>query len=165
MNIIKQLFCKHNFVFIRNLHGDEINQHNGKRSLWQCTRCGKQIYMNRPLIVEKKKEEKEYVDKYVDNEVFKFSCTLKWELSDYDEYVYTRPFPDILMHDDEAAFDKHCEEEMLVESKYFTKQKIEELKAMFIKRIQESENPFNICCVDRDGNYNVTEDELFDIDN
>lgn len=161
LSFIRQLFCKHNYVFIRNLYGDEINLHNGKRSLWQCTRCGKQIYMNRPLFVEKKKEEKEYVD----NDVFKFRCTLKWELSDYDEYVYTRPFPDVLLHDDEAIYNRHCEEEMLVESKYFTKQKIEELKTMFIKRIQESENPFNICCVDRDGNYNVTEDELFDIDN
>ena len=110
--------------------------------------------------MEKSKEEK----KYVPNEVFKFRCSLKWELSDDDVYVYTRPFPDVLENDESKA-DKYEDEENLVISKYFTKEKIEELKDKFIKRIQSSDNPFDIHCVDRDGNWYVTKDELFDIDN
>ena len=49
MNIIKQLFCKHEYKFVHNLHGDEINQHNGKRSLCKCNKCGKLKYCNRQL--------------------------------------------------------------------------------------------------------------------
>lgn len=37
----KPLFCKHIFTHIRNIHGDEINHLNGKRSEWRCTECGK----------------------------------------------------------------------------------------------------------------------------
>ena len=47
-NIIKQTFCPHLYndqVFIKNLHGDEINKFNA-RSIWQCKRCGKLIYSN-----------------------------------------------------------------------------------------------------------------------
>ena len=32
--------------------------------------------------------------KYVDNDVFKFRCALKWYLVDDDITVYTKPFPD-----------------------------------------------------------------------
>ena len=42
----KNLFCSQTIsdaVFIRNLYGDEINQHNA-RSCWLCKRCGKMIY-------------------------------------------------------------------------------------------------------------------------
>lgn len=36
---IKQLFCRHNYVFLRNVYGDEINLLGGKRSIWICTKC------------------------------------------------------------------------------------------------------------------------------
>ena len=37
---IKQLLCSHSHdEFIRNIHGDEINVYNGKRSIWRCTKC------------------------------------------------------------------------------------------------------------------------------
>ena len=36
--------CEHEYVFVRNIYGDEINQHNGKRSIWKCTKCGKIEY-------------------------------------------------------------------------------------------------------------------------
>ena len=38
--IIKMLFCKHEFEFVRYLHGDEINAHNGKRFEYRCKKCG-----------------------------------------------------------------------------------------------------------------------------
>lgn len=43
-NFIKQIFCSHNYVFKQNIYGDEINNHNGNRSIWQCSKCGKIIY-------------------------------------------------------------------------------------------------------------------------
>ena len=41
MNWIKRLFCKHQFVFVRNIYGDEINKCGGHRTLWKCSKCGK----------------------------------------------------------------------------------------------------------------------------
>ena len=93
--------------------------------------------------------------KYVDNDVFKFRCSLKWSLTDDDITVYTKPFPDDVSDYKQTS---------LVEEKYFTKEKIDELKQIFIRRIQECENPFDIVCVDWDGGYDVTEDMLFDIE-
>jgi hypothetical protein len=40
--ILKQFFCEHrNSTWLRNIYGDEINYHNGKRSLWKCDECEK----------------------------------------------------------------------------------------------------------------------------
>lgn len=36
---IRSLFCRHDFEFFRNLHDDEINGCDGKRSLWVCRKC------------------------------------------------------------------------------------------------------------------------------
>lgn len=94
--------------------------------------------------------------KYVDNNVFKFRCALKWFLVEDDITVYTKPFPD-----DVNEIDKQTS---LVLEKYFTKEKIDELKQMFIQRIQECENPLDIVCVDWDGGYEVTEDKLFNVE-
>ena len=44
MGILKQLVCKHNYKFVRNLHGDEIINHGWKRSEWECCKCGKIKY-------------------------------------------------------------------------------------------------------------------------
>lgn len=44
MNLFKSLFCKHDYKFIRNIYGDEINHRCGKRSLWQCEKCGNLEY-------------------------------------------------------------------------------------------------------------------------
>lgn len=38
---IKRLFCKHEYEFVRNIYGDEINMVNGRRSWWRCMKCGK----------------------------------------------------------------------------------------------------------------------------
>lgn len=40
MNILKMLICRHDFVFVRKLYGDEINAHNGKRLEYVCSKCG-----------------------------------------------------------------------------------------------------------------------------
>ena len=55
------------------------------------------------------------------------------------------------------------EKEVLVQEKYFTKEKIDELKQQLVEKIMSEENPFDISCVDVDGGYLVTEKELFKI--
>lgn len=35
-----KIWCKHNYIFMRNIYGDEINFRSGKRSEWRCFGCG-----------------------------------------------------------------------------------------------------------------------------
>lgn len=37
---IKQLFCKHNYEWVRNIYGDEIIDAGYHRSVWKCSKCG-----------------------------------------------------------------------------------------------------------------------------
>lgn len=43
MSWLKRLFCKHDYEFVRNIYGDEINHVGGRRSWWRCRKCGKWI--------------------------------------------------------------------------------------------------------------------------
>jgi len=104
---------------------------------------------------------------YVDNNVFKFRISLKSEFEDEDITIYTKPFPDFPFNkykSEEQVQKFYNDQEDLVQEKYFTQQKIDELKLKLIQKIQECKNPFYIYCVDRDGGYNVTEDQLFNLD-
>jgi hypothetical protein len=47
MNILKRLFCKHEFEWQHNIYGDEINYCGGKRSIWKCKKCGKTQYRDK----------------------------------------------------------------------------------------------------------------------
>lgn len=44
MNLLKRLFCEHEYEFVRNIYGDEINACRGYRSIWKCKKCGKIEY-------------------------------------------------------------------------------------------------------------------------
>lgn len=44
MKLIKNLFCEHEYEFVRNIYGDEINACGGYRSIWKCKKCGKIEY-------------------------------------------------------------------------------------------------------------------------
>ena len=44
MNLLKRLFCEHEYEFVRNIYGDEINACGGYRSIWKCKKCGKIEY-------------------------------------------------------------------------------------------------------------------------
>lgn len=101
------------------------------------------------------------MEKFVDNDVFRFRISLADD--SIEETVYTKPLPEIVAISNVEYFDAVMKKIDFVEKKYFTKDKIEELKEIFIRKIRESENPFNILCVDMDGGYNVTEDQLFDV--
>ncbi len=38
--IISKYGCEHEYEFVRNIYGDEINQFGGMRSEWRCIKCG-----------------------------------------------------------------------------------------------------------------------------
>ena len=102
--------------------------------------------------------------KYVDNNVWEFGIYLK--NTSVKKTIYTKPFPEHTR--DEYETEEQYQElldkdENLVKEKYFTPERIQEYKDYFCKLIQESENPFEIYCVDTDRGWNVTEEELFDI--
>lgn len=40
--LFTRLFCRHDYVFVRNLYGDQINVFGGARSIWQCSKCNKE---------------------------------------------------------------------------------------------------------------------------
>jgi len=42
MNWFKK--CEHEYEFVRNIYGDEINWCGGYRSIWKCKKCGKIEY-------------------------------------------------------------------------------------------------------------------------
>lgn len=103
--------------------------------------------------------------KFVDNDVFEFSIYLKDEFARDTEVVYTKPFENNeIITDEELAWDALKKRKKYVQDKYFTKEKIAELKKKLIDKIMDSKNPFDISCTDYDGGYNVTEDELFDLE-
>lgn len=43
-NIIKQLFCNHEYMTVTNLYGDAVHVYGGVRSIQECTKCGKRKY-------------------------------------------------------------------------------------------------------------------------
>lgn len=43
MRFIKRLLCHHEYEFVRNIYGDEINHVGGNRSWWRCRKCGKWV--------------------------------------------------------------------------------------------------------------------------
>ena len=118
--------------------------------------------------------------KYVDNDVFVFSVYLNRGFDSIEKTIYTKPLMEDAVDkevelrrqeakdpnadfEDDVMWEAMKDYEKKVQDKYFTPERIEELKKEFCRRIMESENPFMISCTDTDGGYNVTEDELFDI--
>ena len=63
---------------------------------------------------------------------------------------------------DEYGYKKLDMAEDMVDELVFTKEEIQKLKEELCKRIMESENPFNICCVDLDGGYYYEDGELLE---
>ena len=104
------------------------------------------------------------IKKYVPNDVFKYRVNFE---KFKEIIVYVKPFPPLPNESDlswEQIKDEFTRREELVKEKYFTKEKIDELKKEFIKMIEETENPFLIYCYDEDSEYNVSEDELFNLE-
>jgi hypothetical protein len=100
------------------------------------------------------------------NHVFKYTIHLKGDIRLPAERIYTnidfsdrveKQNPDIK---DSWELMRKTEDE--IESIYFTKEKIDQLKKELCKRIMEDPNPFNISCTDWDGGYEVDESELLE---
>ena len=100
--------------------------------------------------------------KYVPNDVFRFGLSLKSDIELNDVTVYTKPFSQPWDKDYDESKEMTLDEQInLVKEKYFTKERIAKLKQKLIEKINSEENPFDIFCVDTDGDYCVTEKELF----
>ena len=42
LHIVKRSFCSHEYLWVRNVYGDEIYMTGKwKRSWWKCNKCGK----------------------------------------------------------------------------------------------------------------------------
>lgn len=121
----------------------------------------------RELEDKARKLQKEYdeAQHYVPNDVFQFRLNLKRDLGEFEIPIYVQPFPDPWDKDyDESKYISPEDQEQIVQDKYFTQRKIDELKLKLIQRIQECKNPFDIFCYDTDGGYNVTADQLFNLE-
>lgn len=46
ISLFKRVFCKHTWLFIRNIYGDEIIEYEYKRSVYKCRDCGKYKHMD-----------------------------------------------------------------------------------------------------------------------
>lgn len=42
----KSIFCKHNYEWKENIHGDEIISFGYKRTIYKCSKCGKEIFFD-----------------------------------------------------------------------------------------------------------------------
>ena len=102
---------------------------------------------------------------YVDNDVFRFRLQLKEEFIADEITIYTKPLPELdPIELKENLWEEYDKQDELVKDKYFTQKRIDEYKLKLIQKIQECKNPFDISCTDRDGGYNVTEDQLFSLE-
>lgn len=63
---------------------------------------------------------------------------------------------------DERVNKEALNAEEFVEQKYFTKERIEELKRKMCEQIMSCDNPFDISCLDYDGDYVVEESDLLE---
>ena len=68
-DFFKRKKCEHDYEFVRNIYGDEINWCGGYRSEWRCKKCGKseyRRYLQTTTIIDKldKLYDKYYKDKY-----------------------------------------------------------------------------------------------------
>lgn len=102
--------------------------------------------------------------KCVPNDVFTYRLSLTRGIDLDDVTVYIKPFPEPWEEGYDESKDMTLNERKdFVMEKYFTKKRIEELKWKLIEKIMSEENPFDIYCVDVDGGYNVTADQLVDL--
>jgi len=69
-NFIQKFCCEHDYEFVRNIYGDEINHLGGMRSEWRCIKCGniqyREEYHNTGTLCAEldKLYDKFYKDKY-----------------------------------------------------------------------------------------------------
>ena len=67
MKWIKRLFCEHEYEFVRNIYGDEINACGGYRSIWKCKKCSKIEYRKKLQTVSMLQRLDNLYDEYYHN--------------------------------------------------------------------------------------------------
>lgn len=93
--------------------------------------------------------------------VFQYRVSLNSDLDTINVPVYTNV--DFMAQYGEEPYETSMPKcEQCIEDIVFTKKKIDELKKELCKKIMESENPFNISCVDWDGGYLVEESDILE---
>ena len=93
--------------------------------------------------------------KQVPNEGFTYDLYLKPDFLDSRKTVYTKPF-----ETDKSLGYRWGK----VVDRYFTKERIEELKQALIQKIKDCDNPFIIAFADHNRDCNVSEEELFNVE-
>jgi DNA segregation ATPase FtsK/SpoIIIE-like protein len=97
--------------------------------------------------------------------VFEYSVRLRDDFVS-DEHIYTnidfvknikQKYPEITDEWQQMALVEDG-----IQSIYFTKEKIDQLKEELCRRIMEDPNPFYINCTDWDGGYEVDESQLLE---
>ena len=102
-------------------------------------------------------------DGYVDAEKHEFSIDLfPFEMTNLRIPVYVKPLEYTIEEFKEKGDKLFDDWDNKVKEKYFTKERIDELKELFIKRIRETENPFHIAEVDGD-RFDVPEELIFNL--
>ena len=94
---------------------------------------------------------------YVPNNVYKFGLSVNLPIYPFEVIVPTK----IVKDECWIRIDEFDNDEDAVMKAYFTKDKIKEYKQKLIEMIENMSNPFNIFCVDFDGDYMFTEEQLF----
>ena len=93
--------------------------------------------------------------------VFQYRVSLNSDLDTIEVPVYTNV--DFMAQYGNEPYETSMPKcEQCIEDIVFTKKKIDELKKELCKKIMESENPFNISCVDWDGGYLVEESDILE---
>lgn len=93
--------------------------------------------------------------------VFQYRVSLDSDLDTIEVPVYTNV--DFMAQYGNEPYETSMPKcEQCIEDIVFTKKKIDELKKELCKKIMESENPFNISCVDWDGGYLVEESDILE---
>ena len=82
---IQKFGCEHDYIFVRNIYGDEINQYGGYRSLWQCMKCGKYMY-SKALYSKCNRNLKETLNKFY-NEYYE-NKHIDWT-KEHEEVLYS----------------------------------------------------------------------------
>lgn len=122
---IQKFGCEHDYVFVRNIYGDEINRCGGYRSLWQCVKCGKYMY-SKALYSQCNKNLKEtlnkFYDEYYENKQIDWDKEHEEFLTDVTNHLIKAAanglcYAEILMAANEATNDKYHFEQWLTENR------------------------------------------------
>ena len=111
---IQKFGCEHNYIFVRNIYGDEINQCGGYRSLWQCMKCGKYMY-SKALYSQCNKNLKETLNKFYDE--YYENKQIDWD-KEHEEFL-----TNVTNHLTNAAANGLCYAEILMFAKESTNDK------------------------------------------